>query len=161
MARRWWRTLGGLHVELLILAFCGLILSGTGKTRGPVFDAIGPDVLPTAVALIVAGLTLVQAMHQILRGTGTSLPAASEPIAWGELLRGLAFGVATVAYVALLAWRLAPFWVATAAFVAMTTLIMANPRSWRDAAAGAGIGAGLGIFLQLVFTRVLVIDLPT
>ena len=162
MADRWHRVLGGLHVEVGILVFCGLILSETGKTRGPVFDAIGPDVLPTAVALIVGALTLFQIVLQIVRGPQADAAAAAvAPIRWPELARGAAFAVLTVGYVALLASRNVPFWAATALFVTAATLIMARPPNWSNALAGAVIGVVLGVALQLIFTRVLVIDLPT
>lgn len=160
MLDRWRSTFGGLYVELAILVFCGLILSETGQTKGPVFDAIGPDVLPTAVALIVAGLTLLQVVVQIARG-GHALPDADPRIMAPELLRGLIFAAVTIAYVVVLASRLVPFWLATAVFVAVTTLIMARPPNGRDAILGAVIGVILGAGLQFVFTTILVIDLPT
>lgn len=160
MLDRWRSTFGVLYVEIAVLVFCGLILSETGQTRGPVFDAIGPDVLPTAVALMVAGLTLLQVVLQIARGS-QPLPDADPRIMAPELLRGLVFAAVTIAYVALLASRLAPFWVATAVFVAAATLIMARPPNWRDAILGAVIGVILGAGLQFVFTTILVIDLPT
>jgi hypothetical protein len=160
MPDRWRHILGGLHVEVAILVFCGLILSETGKTRGPVFDAIGPDVLPTIVAVIVSGLTLLQIVLQIARG-----PQAQDvddaPIHLPELLRGLVFAAVTIAYVALLASRMVPFWAATAVFAMVATLIMSRPPNLANAALGGGIGVVLGVVLQLVFTMILVIDLPT
>lgn len=162
MSDRWRRTLGGMHVEIAILVFCGLILSETGQTRGPVFDAIGPDVLPTIVALVVAALTLLQIVQQIASDARAGAPAdTGAPILWPELARGLGFAALTLAYVAVLASRLVPFWAATAVFLTVATLVMARAPNWRDASLGAGIGVVLGIGLQLVFTMVLVIDLPT
>jgi len=162
MPERWRNLAGGLHVEVAILVFCGLILSETGKTRGPVFDAIGPDVLPTVVALIVAGLTLLQVVVQLARGPQDQPDdAGAVPLQLPELLRGLAFAALTIAYVALLASRLAPFWVATAVFVLAATLVMARPPSLGNALLGGVIGVVLGVVLQLVFTMILVIDLPT
>lgn len=162
MSERWRLALGGIHVEIAILVFCGLILSETGKTSGPVFDAIGPDVLPTVVAVIVAALTLLQIVQHIAReARGLTPTAAAAPILWPELARGLIFTALTVGYVALLTTRQVPFWAATAVFVAAATLIMARPPNWRDAGLGAVIGVVLGVGLQLVFTMVLVIDLPT
>lgn len=162
MSERWRLALGGMYVEIAVLVFCGLILSETGQTRGPVFDAIGPDVLPTIVAVIVAALVLLQIVQQIARGArGLAAPTGDAPILWPELARGLVFAAVTVVYVVVLASRMVPFWAATAVFVAAATLIMARPPNWRDATLGAVIGVVLGVALQLVFTMVLVIDLPT
>lgn len=162
MFERWRHLLGGMYVEVSILILCGLILSETGKTRGPVFDAIGPDVLPAAVAAIVAALTLLQIVRQIVYGAHAHPDATADaPIHLPELLRGLVFATLTVVYVTALASRLVPFWAATAVFAALATIIMTRPMNWRDAVLGACIGTALGVSLQIVFTMILVIDLPT
>lgn len=153
--------LAGLYMEFIILVFCGLVLAGTGKTKGPVYDVVGPDFLPTVVACMVAGLTLLQVVVQVARarrGTGDHVAA---PLAAGDVATGLVFGVATAGYVLALALRIAPFWASTMVFVALATLLVARRLDWRDGALGVVIGLVLGIVLQLIFTKVLVIDLPT
>ena len=154
------RLMGELHVEIGILVFCAAIISETGKTKGPVFDTVGPDLLPTAVATMVAALTLLQVVVQIAqRGRGGDpLPGRAVDVAgWRN---GAIFSVATLAYVALLAAQSVPFFLATSAFMAVATALLSQHGKWRDAAVGAGIGLGLGLFLQFSFTRVLIIDLP-
>ena len=64
-AGRMLAILAGIHVEIGILVFCGLVLMGTGRTEErPVFDVVGPDVLPAATAAIVAAMVLVQIVVQ-------------------------------------------------------------------------------------------------
>ena len=153
------RILGSLYMEIAILAFCGAIVSATGQTRGPVFDVVGPDFLPTVVALLVAALTLVQVVMHVARRWRSQPGGRSEVAA--ALGSALIFSAVTVAYVALLAFRMAPFFLLTAVFVMLTTLLLSPRFSWREAAMGLIIGLVLGVGLQYVFTQVLIIDLPT
>lgn len=153
--------IGGLYMEFIILVFCGLVLAGTGKTKGPIYDVVGPDFLPTVVACMVAGLTLVQVVLQVVRQLRGDRGHVAAPLATGDIATGLVFGAATAAYVLVLALRVAPFYLSTMIFVTIATLLVARRFEWRDVAMGAVIGLLLGIFLQLIFTKVLVIDLPT
>jgi len=152
------RIVGELHVEIGILIFCAAIISETGKTQGPVFDTVGPDLLPTAVAVIVAALTLVQVVVQI--ATRDSTDHAGSRIDRAGVINGLVFCLATILYVAVLAWQIVPFYLATCGFMAVTTALLSQGALARNALLGAGIGLGLGLFLQFIFTQVLVIDLP-
>lgn len=153
------RRLASLFVEFGILCFCAIILSGTGKTEGPVFDTVGPDLFPTALALIVGGLTFVQIAVELLgKGDPAALPGRPD---WQMMRSTLIFFAATAIYVFLLAQRLAPLYLATCAFMACTTALLSHRPDWRDVALGAAIGLGLGGVLQFVFTRILVIDLPS
>jgi len=155
------RILAGLYMEWIILAFCALVLSATGKTEGPVYDVVGPDFLPTTVAWIVAALTLVQVVRQVIQQRRLPVQDSVEPLEQADILTGLLFGVVTAAYVLVLAYRLAPFYLLTAVFITLATLLISRRFDWRDALTGIVLGVVLGIILQLIFTRVLVIDLPT
>lgn len=148
----------GLHVEIGILVFCGVVFLGTGRTEGPVFDVIGPDVLPAATAGIVAALVLLQIAVQVAKALRDPPPAVRiDPLA---LRNGVIFTVATILFVTIVAQGWLPFALATSAFMTVTTMLLSNRIHWRDAVFGASIGLALGVVLQFVFTRVLFIDLP-
>ena len=55
--------LAGLHVEIAILIFCAIILMGTGKTKGPVFDAV---VRKAALFSITTALFVAALVYHIL-----------------------------------------------------------------------------------------------
>ncbi|WP_306119070.1 MULTISPECIES: tripartite tricarboxylate transporter TctB family protein [unclassified Roseitalea] len=152
------KLLGELHVEIGIVVFCAAIISETGKTKGPVFDTVGPDLLPTAVATIVAALTALQIVVHVARRRWE--PDSGPGVDTVGLRNGAIFALATLGYVAALASRQIPFFVATCAFMAVATALLSQHNRWRDAALGAAIGLGLGLFLQFIFTQVLIIDLP-
>jgi hypothetical protein len=148
----------GLHVEIGILAFCGIIFLGTGRTEGPVFDVVGPDVLPTATAALVAAMVLAQLLVQVTRELRTPPPPVRvDPLA---LRNGVIFTAATILFVTAVALGWLPFSLATAAFMTLTTMLLSNRIHWRDGAFGAAIGLALGLVLQVTFTRILFIDLP-
>lgn len=155
------RPLGGLSLEIAILIFCGAIISETGKTAGPVFDVVGPDFLPTVVALLVATLTLLQVVVHVVQRRNTPTPAETQGVRIGAVVSGVVFSAVTIAYVAVLALEVAPFFLATTVFVGATTSLLSRPFTWRDIAFGLAIGLVLGVGLQYVFTQVLIIDLPT
>jgi len=147
-----------LHVEIAILIFCVVIFLGAGTTRGPVFDVIGPEMLPMATSVLVGGLTLIQIVAYTLRARHDPPPAIRiDPVA----LRNLAvFAVATILFVLIVANGWLPFALATSAFMTVTTMLLSNRLAWRDAAIGATSGLALGIVLQVTFTYILYIDLP-
>jgi hypothetical protein len=155
------RILASLYVELAILAFCILIISEAGRTRGPVFDVVGPDFLPTTVAGLVAALTLVQIVVHIASQLRRTYQATGEPISLVNAVVGLVFIAFTAVYVTVLSYRAAPFWLATTVFIIVLTLLLSREITWRDLALSLVIGLGMGLFLQFVFTRILIIDLPT
>lgn len=147
-----------LHVEIGILVFCGIIFMGTGRTTGPVFDVIGPDLLPTATAGIVAGLVLIHVVLQVIRSLREPLPTVR--IDPQSLRNAVIFTAATLLFVTAVAQGWLVFALATAVFMTVTTMLLSNRVHWRDAAFGAVIGLGLGIVLQYTFTQILFIDLP-
>lgn len=151
---------GGLYVELCILVFCAAILSQTGQTKGPVFDVVGPDFLPTTVAWIVAVLTALQVVVHLVgwrRGQAPAAPTGETAAGW---LIAVVFGGLTVVYAGVLSNELAPFYLATAVYLLACTVLLARRLSWKDVAGGAVLGILMGVGLQLLFTRVFVIDLP-
>lgn len=155
------RILASLYVEFTIIIVCALIISEAGQTRGPVFDVVGPDFLPTVVAGLVAALTLLQMGVQVARQVRGKESETSEPIAGSDAFVGLVFAAVTTVFVTTLALRLVPFWAATAVFVTVATLLLARTITRRDLVLSISIGIGLGVALQLIFTRILIIDLPT
>lgn len=150
--------IAGLHVELGILMFCGIILLGVGRTSGPVFDAVGPDFLPTAVAIIVMALVLLQIVVQVLGEMRH--PSAPLTVDLRAAAKTSAFIIATIVFVLLLAQGLLPLYLASSAFMACTTVLLSQRPGWRDAIYGLVAGLVLGVVLQYVFTQILYIDLP-
>ena len=147
-----------LHVEIAILIFCIVIYLGTGTTKGPVFDVVGPELLPISMSLLVGALVLIQIIVQIVRARRTPLPAVRiDPLALRNLM---IFAAATIVFVFVVAQGWLPFALATCVFMTVTTMMLSNRIHWRDAAIGAVSGLALGIVLQVTFTYVLYIDLP-
>lgn len=151
-------AIAGLHVEIGILIFCGVILLGVGRTRGPVFDAVGPDFLPKAVAILVMLLVLVQIAVQLFQELRH--PSAALKVDPRMLAKTSAFIAATAAFVFLLARGLLPLYLASSVFMAFTTVLLSHRPGWRDAIYGVVAGLVLGAVLQYVFTQILYIDLP-
>ncbi|WDR06497.1 tripartite tricarboxylate transporter TctB family protein [Devosia rhodophyticola] len=121
---------------------------------------MGPDFLPTVVAYVVGTLTLIQLIKQVAQAwRGESTLAA--PIDPKSALAAIGFGTVTICYFALLAYAILPFYISTTAFVIGATLIMARSIAWREVAVSAVTGIVLGVALQFVFTKVMIIDLPT
>ena len=157
-ARRALTILASAHVEIGLLAFCGVIFLGTARTRGPVFDVVGPDLLPTVTAGMVAALVVLQIVFQIVRALRSPLP----PIRIDSIvLRNfVVFTLATGLFVLVVARGWLPFAAATCVFMTVNTMLLSNRLHWRDAAIGAGSGLALGLVLQFTFTRILFVDLP-
>lgn len=157
-AQRALTILASLHVEILLLVFCGVIFLGTARTEGPVFDVVGPDLLPTVAAAIVAALVIVQMVVQVMRSVRGPLPAIRiDPAA---VRNAAVFTAATALFVVAVARGWLPFAAATCVFMAINTMLLSNRLHWRDAAIGAASGLALGIVLQFTFTYVLFVDLP-
>jgi uncharacterized BrkB/YihY/UPF0761 family membrane protein len=150
--------IAGLHVEIGILVFCGLVLLGVGRTQGPVFDTVGPDFLPSAVAILVAALVLVQVVRQVYRELRDT-PAPLE-IHRQTLIKTSLFILVTILFVFLLSRGVLPLYLASSAFMTCTTVLLSQRPGWRDAVYGAVAGLALGALLQYVFTQILFIDLP-
>tara|TARA_R110000868_G_scaffold26691_15_gene102559 strand:- start:1904 stop:2410 length:507 start_codon:yes stop_codon:yes gene_type:complete len=149
--------LAGLHVEIAILIFCAIILMGTGKTKGPVFDAVGPDFLPSAVAVLVGLLVFLQIGFQVLRNLRQPPPPLMVDLA---IVRKTAlFSITTALFVAALVYHILPLYLASSAFVACATLLLSHRPDWRDVLYGVVSGLVLGAVLQYVFTQILYIDL--
>lgn len=150
--------IASLHVEIAILVFCVLIYLGAGSTRGPVFDVIGPEMLPTATSVLVGGLVMMQIVLQVRRSWRDPLPPVHlDPV----ILRNLAvFTGSTILFVVAVAQGWLPFALATCGFITVTTMLLSNRIDKRDAMIGAVSGLALGVVLQVTFTYVLFVDLP-
>src|SRR5690606_14048489 len=119
---------GGLYFEICVLIFCAAILGQTGKTTGPVFDVVGPDFLPTAVAWIVGSLTVCQILVHLVgwrRGRPDLGQHSPTETATGRLVAA-AFGLVTIVYAAALSNELLPFYAATAAYLLVSTMLLAR-----------------------------------
>ncbi len=154
--------IGGLYLEFVILAFCAAIFSQTGKSTGPEFDVVGSDFLPLMVAGCVAALTVIQTVRQLLGDAGSAMPAgaADQQAGLSGTMRALIFCIATVIYVALLSHDVMAFWLATVIYILGATLLLSRPITRRDIVAGALVGLGIGVGLQLIFTKLRDNDLP-
>ena len=123
------------------------------------FETVGPDFLPTVVALLVAGLVLLQVAVELMSRSGEEQPQSrTDPAA---LRNTIIFCVVTTTYLLLLAYQLAPLYLATCGYMACTTPLLAHKLNWRDAMLGAIVGLVLGGVLQYVFTQIVIIDLPS
>ena len=150
--------IASLHIEIAILAFCVVIYLGAGSTRGPVFDVIGPEILPTTTSVLVGALVILQIVLQVRRArSDPPAPVRLDPV----ILRNLAvFTASTILFVLTVAQGWLPFALATCGFITVTTMLLSNRIDKRDAIIGAVSGLVLGIVLQVMFTYVLFVDLP-
>lgn len=154
--------IGGLYFEFCLLIFCAAILSQTGQTKGPVFDVVGPDFLPSSVAWIVALLVTIQIVVHILgwrKGAPDTAVVSSTETATGRVLAAI-FSALTVLYAVVLSNEFAPFYLATAIYLTVCTVLLSRRFNWRDLAVGAVVGLVMGVGLQWLFTNVFIIDLP-
>ena len=149
--------LAGLHVEICILIFCAIILMGIGQTEGPVFDVVGPDFLPSAVATIVGFLVLLQIGFQTMHNLRHPPPPLK--VDFNVVRKTALFSITTAVFVAALAYHILPLYLASSAFVASATVLLSQRPSWRDVLFGVLSGLVLGVILQFVFTQILYIDL--
>ncbi|NRA21832.1 MAG: tripartite tricarboxylate transporter TctB family protein [Oceanospirillaceae bacterium] len=155
---RFLHIISTLYIEFFILLICTLVISQTGKSTGPVFDVVGPDLIPLTVAYVVAALTLLQLVVESRKmdfaGRQMNGDIGFRPIPC------LLFCCLSGLYVLSLANAWAPFYLATFVFITLATLTITAGASKRDVVIGMLIGLGVGALLQFVFTQILVIDLP-
>ncbi len=119
-------------------------------------EPVGPGTIPNATCWIVIALALAMLVRTVW-GSGGEQASASVA---GERWRDLAVLVAvTCAYVAILGFGLVRYSIATAAFLLVTVLWLAENR--RRALPGTvAVALVLGFGLDYVFRHVLVTDLP-
>jgi len=132
-----------------------LLFLGAASIPPPMFDPVGSAAVPRGVA--VALLVLV-GLHWLLRFVQ---PPRAEPRGLADIGMGKGAVVAlvvTIAYCAVLQWRILPFAVPTAAYLAV--LIPALALSWRQLPMALALGLVMGVGCQWLFTEVFFIDLP-
>lgn len=143
-------------MALLAIAMAAAFLYDGRNLAPGVLEPVGPATIPNATCWIVIGLSLAM-LARSFRGGGSGQPDASLP---GE--RWFDLGVLVVVigiYVGVLGFGLVRYSIATAVFLALTIVWLAENR--RHALPGAlVVGVVLGFGLDYVFRHVLVTDLP-
>lgn len=122
------------------------------------YEPLGPGFLPLLISGLIALLAGGASIVSLRRG------ALSARLRWSranlnQLGRQTVFGVAVIAYVLALQSGVLPFWIITTVLVFGLSLLLGGMKA-RVAAGGLAFALVLGIGLQLIFTRLFVIDLP-
>lgn len=149
-------------LEIAIIFVSYAVLSEVGKSKGPVFDAIGPDALPQAMAIIVLVLALAQLIIIFVTQIRNSVVETSgfDPEKLVNAGYAVAFCALTAIYVYSLQSGFAPFFVLTVAYLVLGTVIMSQSATRQSIMIGAISGLVLGVGLQFIFTQILNVDLP-
>jgi len=150
-----WETITGAGLTLVGAAF---LVEGWNLPDG-FFEPMGPRPVPLALAwFIVAGSCWLFTTGAVSLIRGTALP--NEYPGYPEL-PWAAFGtaVAVIVYCVVLSFGIAPYWLATALYLLFNIPFLAENRR-RLVVPGAIVGLLLGGGLHLIFTRLLVTDLP-
>ncbi len=148
-----------------VVAGAGLVVLGAAFLRegwhlpDGYFEPMGPRPVPLALAGgIVAGAGAMAGMGAWNLLAGRAIANANPgyaPRPWAAAL----MLAATVVYAGALSLALLPYWLATAAFLTVTIALLGEFRRALWLPAG-GIGLVMGIGLHLLFTKILVTDLP-
>jgi len=150
-----WETITGAGLTLVGAAF---LVEGWDLPDG-FFEPMGPRPVPLALAwFIVVGSLWLFAIGAVSLIRGTALP--NEYPGFPEL-PWAAFGTAAavVVYCAVLSYGAMPYWLATALYLMFNIPFLAENRR-RIVVNAVIVGILLGGGLHLIFTRVLVTDLP-
>ncbi|MET3794741.1 tripartite tricarboxylate transporter TctB family protein [Aquamicrobium terrae] len=130
------------------------------------YDPLGPGAFPKALSGMLAALSLVLIARVLLRRTvarsETSLVYGveeGERVPLARYLLAIVLAAATVAYSALLIFTDLPFLLLTIVYIAALGFVLSG-RTPRDLAIAVAVGIGLGLATDLIFTRVLLIELP-
>ncbi len=128
-----------------------------GRNLAPgVLEPVGPGTIPNATCWLVIALAVAM-LARTLWGGGDGQPsAATGKERWGDLVFLV---VATGAYVACLGFGLVRYNIATAVFLALTILWLAENRR-RALPIALVLALILGFGLDYLFRHVLVTDLP-
>ena len=139
---------------IAIAAAAAFLFDGRHLAPG-VLEPVGPGTIPNATCWLVIALSLAMLARTLLAsGEGQAAPVAGER--WGDV--AFVF-VLTCAYVATLGFGLVRYGIATALFLAIAILWLADDR--RKAAPFAlAVAVALGTGLDYLFRHVLVTDLP-
>ena len=142
-------------MALLAIAIAAAFLYDGRNLPPGVLEPIGPGTIPNATCWVVIGLAVAMLARTLLGGDGQ--PSASLA---GERWGDVAFlAIATCAYVAVLGFGIVRYSIATAVFLALAILWLAENRrkTWPVA---LSLGLVLGFGLDYLFRHVLVTDLP-
>lgn len=147
---------------IALLGLSAVVLWQAERLPPPIFDPIGSAFLPRAVALVIAGLSLVMiagalsaARAELAQDNGGGDAAGSRSAAG----RGLAVVVMLAVYGVLLESGMVGFTAATALFVAATGTLLSRGNH-RVMVASVVTGIVLAVACRYVFTQIFYIDLP-
>ena len=153
------RLLNFLVVEFSILLFCVGIFLQVGETKGPVFDSIGPDIIPQSLALLVILLVLTQIFSSLPEFFSIHFQKARADFVPQNIKGFLLFITATVIFVLTLRFWFVPLVFLTPLYVFVATLIFAFKFERRIIVGGCIVGTVLGILQYIVFTNFIYVDL--
>ncbi|MEO5785168.1 MAG: tripartite tricarboxylate transporter TctB family protein [Casimicrobiaceae bacterium] len=143
-----------ITMALVAIAMAAAFLFDARHLRPGVLEPVGPGTIPNATCWIVIGLAIAMLVRTLWGHASAGTASAGER--WGDL--AMVVGAVT-AYVAALGFGWVRYGIATALFVAITVVWLAERR--REAIPGAIVVAlVLGFGLDYVFRHVLVTDLP-
>jgi hypothetical protein len=143
-------------MALLAIAIAAAFLYDGRNLAPGVLEPVGPGTIPNATCALVIALALAM-LARTMWGVAGDQAGASVP---GERWRDLAvLTVTVVAYVIVLGFGLVRYSIATALFLVLSIVWLAEHR--RRALPGAVVvGLVLGMGLDYVFRHILVTDLP-
>jgi hypothetical protein len=148
-----------LGVELIILLFCVGILQEVGKTKGPTFDSIGPDVIPQTLAILVILLLSVQIIFNVVELLSSGPEVKEAGLDKNKLKPFVFFIVVTGTFLLALRLWLAPLVILTPIFILVATLIFANNLKKKTIITGSAIGVAIGLVQYIIFTNFINVDL--
>ncbi len=147
----------GLSAFLIFL--CSLVLWESRKIPPGTFDPLGSAPLPQAVAALIIVLCLIIMGRAAMRLKGEAAAPADPGFSlrpWDALA---VFGL-TGLYVAVLAFRLVSFGIASTVFLCVTIGLLTRFRP-RLFPAILLVSAAMSFGSQFAFTRIFFVDLPT
>ncbi|MDG1319520.1 MAG: hypothetical protein P8P84_19725 [Paracoccaceae bacterium] len=153
------RAVRAIGAELIFLFFCVGIFLQVGETKGPVFDSIGPDVIPQTLAIFVILLVLVQILLNVARMFSTRPEAVEPKFNPRHFMAFIFFILATATFLLALRFWVAPIVFLTPAFIIVTTLIFSYDIKVQTILIGSIVGVALGFLQYLVFTNFIHVDL--
>ena len=153
------RLVSSLGVEFTILFLCVGIFLQVGKTKGPVFDSIGPDVIPQSLAIVVILLVLTQMFSSVSGFFSSGFQKAEADFVPPNVKGFIFFILATMIFVLTLRFWVAPLVFLTPLYIVVATLIFAYEFERRIIVGGCIVGVVLGLLQYIVFTNFIHVDL--
>ncbi|MEO1102607.1 MAG: tripartite tricarboxylate transporter TctB family protein [Pseudomonadota bacterium] len=148
-------ALGDLIFAAAMIAVAVVVWVGTADLPPPRYEPLGSAAIPRAVALLMAGLSLIIAVRAVF----APAPAAGEPAGGKAVARVVALSAALLLYVALMDARVVGFRAASIPFLTATGVILAGV-SLRNLLFSAAFAVFLTLTVHTTFTRFFYIDLP-